>query len=249
MTEGDFERTWLNKLAAGVQRHIGSDMCEAIMRGSDELSTTSSEREVIRWTAGAMARLDAMVREEQRQSIMLDCACQYPRENLSDLAEVYANSGNLELAHQMLHEQFLSLLRHVLGLDETTIREIVARGWGSAGVRHGTTIIATKMPKSGHLVEYLRETHPQAKRALYCHCPRIRQVITMGDAISPTYCYCGAGFYKGIWEEILREPVEVIVLRSVLAGDDVCSFALRLPAGKESLSVPRTQTRGPCVDT
>jgi len=44
-----------------------------------------------------------------------------------------------------------------------------------------------------------------------------------------TYCYCGAGFYKGIWEEILQEPVEVEVLESVLKANEVCKIAIHLP--------------------
>ena len=43
------------------------------------------------------------------------------------------------------------------------------------------------------------------------------------------FCYCGAGFYKGIWEEIIQEEVKVEVLESVLKGDDVCKIAIYLP--------------------
>jgi predicted hydrocarbon binding protein len=49
------------------------------------------------------------------------------------------------------------------------------------------------------------------------------------ESISATHCYCGAGFYKGIWEEILQAPVEVEVLESVLKGDEVCTIAIHLP--------------------
>jgi hypothetical protein len=93
----------------------------------------------------------------------------------------------------------------------------------------GDTIIATKIPKSGYLVEYMRETDPKTKRQYYCHCPRIRDALKSGAAISPTYCYCGAGFYRGIWEEILGRPVQVELLESVLQGDDVCKIAIKLP--------------------
>jgi len=48
----------------------------------------------------------------------------------------------------------------------------------------------------------------------------------------PVYCYCGAGFYKGIWEEILQQPVEVQVLESVLKGDKVCKIAVHLPSDR-----------------
>jgi len=54
--------------------------------------------------------------------------------------------------------------------------------------------------------------------------------LKMNVKISPTYCYCGAGFYKDIWEEILQHPVEVEVMESVLKGDDVCKIAIYLPS-------------------
>jgi predicted hydrocarbon binding protein len=50
-----------------------------------------------------------------------------------------------------------------------------------------------------------------------------------GEPIPVTYCYCGAGFYKGIWEYILQRPVRVEVRESVLKGDDVCRIIVHLP--------------------
>jgi len=64
---------------------------------------------------------------------------------------------------------------------------------------------------------------------MYCHCPRVRElIITGGESFSTTYCYCGAGFYKEIWEHILQRPVRVEVLESVLGGDDLCRIAIHL---------------------
>ena len=121
-------------------------------------------------------------------------------------------------------------MKTVLALSDEMIQDIVSRGWGAAGVKDGDTIIATKIPKSGYLLEYMRETDPAKKRQLYCHCPRIREVLATSEAISPTYCYCGAGLYKGIWEEIVQQPVEVEVLESVLQGNEVCRIAIYLPS-------------------
>ena len=90
-------------------------------------------------------------------------------------------------------------------------------------------IIATKIPKSGYLGEYLAERDPDKKRALYCHCPRVRSILATRDVVlSPTYCYCGGGFYKGIWEEILGRDIRVELLKTVMQGDDVCQFKVVL---------------------
>ena len=96
-------------------------------------------------------------------------------------------------------------------------------------MRQDSTIIATKIPKSGFLFLDLEEKDPKIRRQYYCHCFRVREVLESDQTISPTYCYCGAGYYKGLWEEILQQPVEVELLQSVLQGDDVCQVAVHLP--------------------
>jgi predicted hydrocarbon binding protein len=47
--------------------------------------------------------------------------------------------------------------------------------------------------------------------------------------MSRTYCYCGAGWYQQLWDGIMGQPVRVEVLKSILQGDDRCSFAIHLP--------------------
>jgi hypothetical protein len=228
----DFERAWLAKFSACLDEIAGEEVRQAVMAGGEGLSSRSSRREVIDWSRQAMERLDALADEESRKAIMTGCACQYPKSDLQAMRRAYAESGDVELAHQMLQAQFESFLRDTLELSETLVEEIVSRGWGAAGVKEGDTIVATKIPKSSHLVAYMEETDPEKKRAYYCHCPRVRDLLKTSQAISPTYCYCGAGFYQGIWEEILQQPVDVEVVASVLQGDDVCAVAIHLPVSQ-----------------
>ena len=200
------------------------------MQGSEELSSESSSQEVIGWTKTAMERLNSLVDQEQSRRIMTGCACQYPKSNLSRMREEYAATGDLARVLRMLQEQFQAFLTGTLGLDDKQTLEVARRGWGLAGVVEGRSIIATKIPKSGYLVDYLNEPDPEKRRQIYCHCPRVREILKTSETISPTYCYCGAGYYKGIWEEILQRPVEVEVLESVLWGDEVCKVAVHLPS-------------------
>jgi hypothetical protein len=203
------------------------------MEGSQGLTMASSRKEVIDWSRSAMQRLDELTDEEQRHDIMTGCACQYPKDDLKDVRAVYQQTGDVYKAHQMLQERFERFLGETLALEPSMIADIVSRGWGLAGILQGNTIIATKIPKSGDLVAYMGESDPQIRRAYYCHCPRVRAVLQEsdehGETLSPTYCYCGAGYYRGIWEEILAEPVRVEVLESVLQGDEVCKIAIHLP--------------------
>jgi hypothetical protein len=175
-----------------------------------------------------MDLLSTHVDESGLKSIMAGCACQYPRSDLQEVRREFEARQDLRSAHRMLQIKFEHFLEVTLGLDEDLVTEIMDRGWGLAGVIQGETIIATKIPKSGYLVEYLEETDPDKKRQLYCHCPRVRDALSLLQTLPSTYCYCGAGFYKGIWEEIVQKPVEVEVLESVLSGGEVCRVAIHL---------------------
>jgi hypothetical protein len=229
--EVDFEQAWLRKLSTGLEQIAGSEVRDTVMAGGEELSSQTPSDEVIEWTRGAMERLDTLVGEADRRTVLIGCACQYPKSALAALRQAYEESHDVDLVHRRLQEQFESLLRDTLQLEEALVQDVVARGWGSAGVKAGHTVTATKIPKSGFLEEYLTEDDPARRRRLYCHCPRVRDALKSSATVSPTYCYCGAGFSKGIWEEILQEPVEVELLKSVLQGDEVCRFAVHLPLG------------------
>ncbi|MGD2104670.1 MAG: DUF6144 family protein [Anaerolineae bacterium] len=232
----DFERAWLAKFARGVQNLAGDETRRQLMAGSELLSSDSPREEVIRWTANAMRHLVTMMSEEERKAIMVDCACEYPRSSLRNIRELYdPSAGNINLAHRMLQAQFETFLADTLRLEDRLLQKIAGKGWGLAGVLRGETIIATKIPKSGQLADYLKESDPHRKRQIYCHCPRIRDVLSRPSppwpkALAKTYCTCGAGFYKGIWEEIVQAPVGVNVLESVLMGDEVCKIAIHLPS-------------------
>jgi predicted hydrocarbon binding protein len=230
MLEGyDFEGAWLKKLSDGLDLYAGEEIRLAVMEGSENLSSQSSSQDVIRWSKSAMERLDSLVANERRVAIMTGCACRYPKAALQPMREMYATTRDLEGVHHMLQEQFESFLRSTLDLSKEYVEEIIRRGWGTAGILEGCSITAIKIPKSGNLVEYLREPNQEKRREVYCHCPRVRAILKSGETLSPTYCYCGAGYYKGMWEEILQMPVSVELLQSVLGGDDVCSVVVHLP--------------------
>lgn len=225
----DFERAWLAKFSSCLDEIAGEEIRKEVMKGSEDLSSHSSRQEVIGWSRKAMKRLDSLVDDRKRREIMAGCACQYPKSDLQDIRKQFEETQDIDLVHQMLQGRFEAFLENTLQLDDELVQEIVRRGWGLAGIKEGDTIIATKIPKSGYLVEYMKQTDPQERRQYYCHCPRVRDALKASETIPPTYCYCGAGFYKGIWEEILQKPVEVEVLETVLTGDEVCKIAVHLP--------------------
>lgn len=223
----DFEQSWQGKLRQAVRDQVGPEAAERVLAGGQELSDASKIEERIRWTCGALGRLEQAANPRQEIEILNACACRYPEENLADVRQIYRETGDIDQALIALQEIFERFLREDLKLEENLVGEVVSRNWGLAGVRRGATIIATKIPKSGSLRDYFHSQDPEEKRRLYCHCPRIRDGIGRLPRPREVYCQCGAGFYRGIWETILERPVRVEVLDSVLAGGDVCRVAVQ----------------------
>ncbi len=225
----EFEKAWLAKLARGLEAIGGETLREKIMSGSEKLSVESDPAASTEWTSILMNRMDDMLEIEQVKAVMAGCACEYPKANLQPMRKAYERTSSVHAAHQMLQSGFESFLRETLKLEDELAQRVIEMGWGAAGELRGNTILAIKIPKSGNLARYFEETDPKIKRQLYCHCPRMQKVLRDGGRMPSLYCYCGAGFYQGIWEEILQRSVEVEVLETVLDGGDVCRIAVHLP--------------------
>jgi predicted hydrocarbon binding protein len=227
----DFEGIWQEKLAKAIEKRSGEDARNRILAGGEILNQESPTEDRIRWTCGVLGRLAEETDQEKRQEVLADCACRYPVDDLQDVKETYQANRDLDQAIAMLGEKFERFLRDDLGLEETLIFAITRQGWGLAGIHdpEQNRIIATKIPKSGYIKDYFEASDPEEKRRIYCHCPRVREGVGKEPQLPEEYCYCGAGFYKGIWEEILGEPVRVEVLESVMNGGDRCRIAVHLP--------------------
>lgn len=225
----DFERMWQARLLRSITHHADAEIREEILEGNEQLSDESHRVDVINWTDCALNKLEGLLPLQTAQDVLTDCACLYPHDALQPMRDAYVQGCDIHRIHAMLLESFRAFLGGTLDLEVDEIETILERGWGLAGLLEGSTILATKIPKSSNLREYLNENNPRICRELYCHCPRVRDAVRLGKLLSDTYCYCGAGFYKDIWETILGETVRVEVRSSVLQGDDVCTIAIHLP--------------------
>lgn len=97
-----------------------------------------------------------------------------------------------------------------------------------SAAREGEYLYMTKFPYSPK--DALEATDPVMKRYYSCHCPLAREAILKGDPDIPLdWCYCSGGFNKMKFDVVFGEPTEVEVLKSVLAGDDICRFRVKIP--------------------
>jgi hypothetical protein len=203
---------WLERFREGLDRLAGVSVRHHVLGGSERLSPSSDPSEKIEWMKGAMARLDAAVDDEdRRREIMCGCAHIYPREHITKLKSDYARLGSID----------------------ALLEDIAADpGYGGAPyyrdpTRAGNVIFIEKNPQEREKHESAAD--PLVKRAAACHCPIVKAAILAGEEISFTFCSCGTGWFKPLWEEIVGTPVKVVCEGSVLRGDDACKFAIYLP--------------------
>ncbi len=217
-SESGFEKQWLAKLKNGLQKLSKADLFDEILKINENCS-------LIEWTNNLMTELNDNLSQQEINKIMTDCACTTPKQNLEIVRNEYAKTKDLNETHRMLQNVFERFIKQYKNLNEKQMEFIRANGWGMAGKLDGNTICATKIPKEIH--DYFKTTDELKKKYYYCHCPRIRDLFLSNEkTLNVNYCYCGAGFYKDLWEYILNKKVRVEIIESVMKGDDVCKIAI-----------------------
>jgi predicted hydrocarbon binding protein len=214
----NFEKQWLHKLKTGLKKIDREDLFDALLH---------SHKDEIDWSSQLMKILNAELTEEEVIDVMCGCACLAPKDYLKTLREEYTKTKNLEHVHNLLQNYFLNFIKQYKNLSKEQLKYIVENDMGMAGTLNRNLITAVKIPKEFH--EYFQTKDEIEKRYHYCHCPRIREALKSNEIpVDKNYCYCGAGFYRDIWEYILQRPVKVILVESIMQGDDFCKIEIHV---------------------
>ena len=214
----NFEKQWLYKLQISLKKIGKADLFNNLIKNKEMQS-------LLKWTENLMKMLKEKLTQDEINEVMTGCACLTPKENLKSLCDEYAKTNNLKHVHQLLQEYFEKFISKYKNLNEEQLKYIVDHDMGMAGKLEGNTIYATKIPKEFH--KYFQTTDVQKKKYYCCHCPRIRDLFLKNEKLlDVNYCYCGAGFYKDLWEYILQRPVTVETVESIMKGDEVCKIAI-----------------------
>lgn len=199
----------LAKWAGLIDEHGGPGVSDRVLEGGERLADASPEERAA-WSRLAMERLAELVPDaSSREKIMSGRACvfveEFGEEPLLELRKIYRETG---------------------GVD--AVFEAMARDpeKHSRPYREGNVVYETKAPADAEA--FANAKTPQERRVAYCHCPLARAGAATSPAPEP-YCCCGGGWYGGIWEFIVERPVRVELLRSVMRGDEDCTFAVHLP--------------------
>lgn len=209
-----FVHPWTRLLNDNLQHVMGAQAAATVMQGHDAVTVESSMDERCAWIKGAMARLDKIADESQKHDILTPCAHVFPQ-TLIDWARAF---------YQRTHD--LDALIDEMAHGHHSLPKVIERD--------GRVIYDTKRPADPETYE--SATTLAEKREAACFCPMIRHRLDAG--ISPSFCYCSAGWFRQIWEGILGYPVRVEILETVLKGDPFCRFAVYLPEELNMAATP-----------
>lgn len=214
-------KDWLVKLESALEKYDEHGIKDFVLNGKPAVDH-SDERKFIEFENESIIKIDTLLPVEERKNVFSSCSCSYPKEKLQPIKQAFAETKDLKLAHRMLQAQFEKDIE-----NEPFKEELIDKNFGLAGILDNDKIIITKIPK--YPEKYFSTDNMDEKRYMYCHCGRVRkQIREHKQSYSEAYCYCGAGYYKAIWEEILGTEVKLDVVETVLRGSTICKFVLIL---------------------
>lgn len=195
---------WIDRFSAALERVLGTQQREGVMIGSSGLSPESTKAERTLWVCAAVERLDGLADDQQRYDILSSCAHVFPEERIKKLRAIYEQTEDIDAV--------------LMEMDKDP-------DWYESPLRDGSIIIVQKVPYDKKA--YDKASNDEEKKRAYCHCPMVRHQF---DETPPSFCYCGSGWYRRLWEGILTESVQVEMLKSLTRGDNICKFAIHLPS-------------------
>jgi effector-binding domain-containing protein len=194
---------WTGLLAMGIEEVLGPEARDQVMEGVEGLTPDMTIEDRFQWVKAALETLDEIANDEERYWTVSRCADFFPASRVEEMRLVYEENHDV---------------------DDVLEAFKADTAWYSTPYRKGNVIYHTKVPwdREGWESAITREE----RRRSYCHCALIRDRL---DETPPTYCYCGTGWSRQLWEGILGKPVRVEILKSLPRGDDECQFKISLP--------------------
>ncbi|MBA7587840.1 hypothetical protein ES708_29885 [subsurface metagenome] len=149
-------------------------------------------------------RLDKVANEDQKYNIISCCAHEFSKKRIDYMKNIYKKTKDIDEVIKEMQKDY---------------------AWYENPVRKGDLIYLSKIPVNPD--GYEKAQNIEEKKKNYCHCRFINDNLDKG--ISPTFCYCGTGWYRQLWEGILGKPIKIKILKSLLKGDETCEVAIQLP--------------------
>lgn len=216
------DHEWDRRLAEGVDRILGVQARQQIMAGIEHLTPDSPADEYRDWIHTAMRRIDSLTDDPIQKYQMVSCAAHvFPPHRIDFLRGVYEQRHDID---DVLREMYRD------------------PDWYEDPVRRGNRLYMRKVPFDAEAYE--KAVTPVERRQAYCHCGFVRPYLTESPAsISPTFCWCGAGWYRQLWEGVLGQPIQVEHVETLVRGNDCCTLVITLPISAEGELSPGMEAR------
>ena len=196
---------WEIRLRKNLDRVLNDkEKSKNIMKNEELFRLESSKDEKTQWIKDVLNELDKVANNHQKYEILSHCAHEFSQKRIDKLREIYVKTGDIDTVLEKIHNDYL---------------------WYENPTRKGSVIYTTKIPYN--LEGYKKAKTLDEKKRKYCHCPLVRD--HWDEGISPTFCNCSTGWYRQIWEGVLKTPVRIEILKTLLKGDETCEFAIHLP--------------------
>jgi hypothetical protein len=198
---------WERMFAEGAEKVLRPEACQRLMQGVESITPESSFDEYTAWIQGAIERLDTLTDDdEQKCQVVSHCAHIFPQERIDRLRAIYEAGEFDDILREMYTDDF----------------------WYEKPVRRGNVLYMRKNPFDPEGYENAATT--VEKRKAYCHCSFVHPYLDeIPSKLSPTFCFCGAGWYRRLWEGILSQPVKIEHVETLLRGNDQCTLTITLP--------------------
>jgi effector-binding domain-containing protein len=209
---------WDRLLAEGAEKVLGAEARQRLMQGIESITPASSFADYTAWIQGAIKRLDMLTDDEEKKCLVVShCAHVFPQERIDHLRAIYESGTVDDVLREMYTDDF----------------------WYEKPVRRGNVIYMRKNPYNPE--GYQNGTTPTERRKAYCHCPFVHPYLDEFPArLAPTFCYCGAGWYRRLWEGILGQPVRIEHVETLLRGNEQCTLTITLPLELSGECIPET---------
>ena len=204
---------WNSLIVDNMIRELGTKQQGEIMKGLQAIEIETPLEEKYKWLVGVLKKLEDVTTESQRYDIISGCAHFFLEEMILELKQVY--------------EDVRKISSNVIeAIDKTLEYMKTHKGWGAVPIRKGNVLYTTKNPANPKAFKEAK-THSERIKA-YCFCPIIRNFLDQDVPI--TFCNCGAGWPKQLWEGVLGQPLKNELVKSLTKGDEECQFAIHLPS-------------------
>lgn len=232
--------TVIASISDRLEALAGEDIKNLVFEGVESLPLGSTSEVQSPVVQVLVSRLESALAPELCRNVLAGNHHRIPVESFNEYRDWFNCSESIDAFLVKVHEEAVKdLEQHMLEdrlwyeqeITPDVLEFVRTNQEILSAVRKNNRLFVTKIPYSPK--DYLKETDPLMKRYHSCHCPLVRSSILMKDVhISPTWCYCSAGFEKLMFDVVFGEPLKVDLLETALGGDLRCRFSIEIPEGK-----------------